>query len=178
MLSPDLAARLAQVKLAIFDVDGVLTDGTLGHHSAPGRRWNVHDGFGFVLARSSGLQIALCSGHDHQEIRRRAERLQLDTLILGCMEKGKAVKALMAERGLAPGQGLFTGDDLFDIPGMRAAGLGAAPSDAMPEVRAAADWCLEARSGSGVAREVIDGLLRARGEWDAIASHYLERQDG
>ena len=178
MPSPELNRRLARVRLAIFDVDGVLTDGTLGPAQEPGRRWSVHDGFGFVLARRSGLRFALCSGHDHPEIRSRAERLGLDTLLLGCMEKGGAIAGLMAERNLERGEAIFVGDDLFDLAGMTAAGLGAAPADARPQVRAAADWPLVTAGGRGAAREVIDGLLLARGEWDDAVRGYLEESGG
>jgi 3-deoxy-D-manno-octulosonate 8-phosphate phosphatase (KDO 8-P phosphatase) len=171
--SPALAARLARLRLLIFDVDGVLTDGTLGGGEPRSRRWNVKDGFGVYLALRSSLAVALCSGNDHAEIRERAERLRVQHLRLGRLDKGEAVRELLAEAACARGEALFVGDDLFDLPGMAAAGLGACPADAATELLARCDWPLTSRGGHGAAREVIEGVLRARGEWSALVAPFL-----
>lgn len=168
-----LGAKLAAVKLVVFDVDGVLTDGTLGGGESRSRRWNVKDGFGIFLTRRSGLRLAFCSGNDHPEIRDRAERLGIDALRLGRLDKGEAVEELLEEFMAQPGEALFVGDDLFDLPGMAAAGLGAAPADAVEEVLAHADWPLTSLGGQGAAREVIEGVLKARGEWEAVVAPFL-----
>jgi YrbI family 3-deoxy-D-manno-octulosonate 8-phosphate phosphatase len=176
-LSEALQRRLAAVRLIVFDVDGVLTDGGLGGDGPRSRRWNVKDGFGFYLARQAGLALALCSGYDHPEIRERAEILRLRSLKLGRLDKGAAIRELMEEHRLRPGELIFVGDDLFDLPGMRAAGLGAVPADAAPELKAQADWVLEASGGHGAAREVIDAVLRARGDWERVVGPFLEASD-
>ena len=168
-----LAAQLARLRLVIFDVDGVLTDGTLGGGEPRSRRWNVKDGFGIYLALRGGLTVALCSGNDHAEIRERADRLRLQHLRLGRLDKGEAVRELLAETGCARGEALFVGDDLFDLPGMAAAGLGACPADAATELFARCAWSLASRGGHGAAREVIEGVLRARGEWEALVAPFL-----
>ncbi len=170
----ELRERLAAVRLIVFDVDGVLTDGTLGGGEPRSRRWNVKDGFGVFLARRSGITLALCSGNDHPEIRERAERLQLSAMRLGRLDKGEAVTELLQEIGLGEGEALFVGDDIFDLPGMAAAGLGAAPADAASEVLARVDWRLSSRGGHGAGREAIEGVLRSRGEWDAVVEPFLQ----
>jgi len=174
MLSPELEARLSRVRLVIFDVDGVLTDGSLRTpHRGGGRIFNVHDGFGFYLARRAGLKLAICSGKDEEEIRDRAEALQVPTLRLGRLDKDLAVREILGELGIARGEALFVGDDLFDLPGMEEAGLSAAPADARPEVRGYADWVLSLPGGRGAAREAIEGVLKSRGLWDDLVSPFL-----
>jgi 3-deoxy-D-manno-octulosonate 8-phosphate phosphatase (KDO 8-P phosphatase) len=175
MSGPDaaLGKRLARVRLLVFDVDGVLTDGSLGGGEPRSRRWNVKDGFGIYLALRGGLGVALCSGNDHAEIRERAKRLRIEHLRLGRLDKGEAVRELLSELGLERGEALFVGDDIFDLPGVRAAGLGACPSDAAAELLARCDWRLTAAGGRGAVREVIEGVLRARGEWDAVVAPFL-----
>ncbi len=168
-----LKSRLARLRLLIFDVDGVLTDGTLGGGEPRSRRWNVKDGFGIYLALHSSLAVALCSGNDHAEIRERADRLRIQHLRLGRLDKGVAVRELLAETGCARGEALFVGDDLFDLPGMAAAGLGACPADAATELFARCDWVLASHGGHGAAREVIEGVLRARGDWEPLVAPFL-----
>lgn len=168
-----LLPRLARLRLLIFDVDGVLTDGTLGGGEPRSRRWHVKDGFGIYLAHRGSLGIALCSGNDHAEIRERAERLRIQHLRLGRLDKGDAVRELLAETACARGEAIFIGDDLFDLPGMAAAGLGACPSDAAGELLERCPWRLASRGGHGVARELIEGVLRARGEWAGLVAPFL-----
>ncbi len=168
-----IVSRLAQVNLLILDVDGVLTDGSLGGGEAHSRRWNVKDGFGIFLARRSSLCLALCSGNDHADIRERAERLRIPHLRLGRLDKGEAVRELLAELDLERGQALFVGDDLFDLPGMVAAGNSAAPADAVSEVLDRVDWRLDRPGGGGAVRQVIEGLLKARGEWERVVEPFL-----
>jgi len=170
MPSPELAARLARVRLLVFDVDGVLTDGTITVSGE--RRWSVTDGFGFLLARRGGLKTALCSGRDDPEIAARAERLKIDGLRLGRMDKGAGVAELAVELGVTPAETLFVGDDLFDLPGLAAAGVAAAPADARPELRRRADWVLSAPGGRGAAREAIEAVLRARGDWERVMAEF------
>ena len=174
LTAAEAAARAARIALVLCDNDGVLTDGSLGGGEPRSRRWNVKDGFGVYLARRGGLALALCSGNDHPEIRERAERLGVTQLRLGRIDKGAAVRELLDALDVAQGEALFVGDDLFDLPGMRAAGLGACPADAATELHARCDWVLSARGGHGAVREAIEGILRARGEWDALVAPFIE----
>jgi len=175
MLSPDLQNRLAKIRLMIFDVDGVLTDGSLRTSSqGGGRAFHVHDGFGFRLARRAGLRLAICSGKDEEEIRARAQALGVPTLRLGRLDKGAAVLEILQELDVDPDEALFVGDDLFDLPAMAVTGVSAAPSDARPEVRDRADWPLTLPGGRGAVREAIDGVLKARGLWKGSVAPFME----
>lgn len=174
----DLAARLEKIRILIFDVDGVLTDGGLTRpHQGGGRSFNVHDGFGFYLARGAGLKLALCSGKDEPELRERAKALKVDLLRLGRLDKDVAVREILDEAGLEPAEALFVGDDLFDLPAMAIVGLSLAPADARPEVRDYADGLLEAPGGRGAAREAIEVVLKARGLWDEAVAPFMRKRD-
>ncbi len=174
MLSPELTERLSRIRLMIFDVDGVLTDGSLRTpHRGGGRVFHVHDGFGFYLARQAGLGLAICSGKDEDEIRDRAEALRVPTLRLGRLDKDVAVREILEELGVSPDEAMFVGDDLFDLPGMAETGFAAAPADARPEVREYADWVLPLPGGKGAVREAIEGVLKARGQWDDLVSRFI-----
>lgn len=176
MLSPELPDRLSRVRLLIFDVDGVLTDGSLRSDQG-GRRWSVKDGFGFYLARSAGLKLALCSGKDHEEIRARAKALGMSCLKLGRIDKAEAVREILGEEGLEEHEALFVGDDLFDLPAMAAVGLSAAPADARPELLERVDWPLSTKGGEGAAREIIEGVLKAQGLWNESVAPFVEAQN-
>jgi len=174
MPSNDLLERMAGIRLIIFDVDGVLTDGSLSMpHQGGGRRFDVKDGFGFYLARQAGLKLAFCSGKDEPELRARAEALKVDFYRLGRLDKDEAVAEILEEAGLAPEEAAFVGDDLFDLPAMEAVGLALAPADARPELRDYAHAVLESPGGRGAGREAIEAVLKARGDWDAAVSRFL-----
>jgi len=177
MPSPELRARLSAVCLVIFDVDGVLTDGSLQGGDQGGRRWSVADGFASTLARQAGLGLALCSGRDHPEIRDRAAALHIGLMRLGRLDKAAAVREILAEAGVPPGAALFVGDDLMDWPAMARVGLAAVPADARPELRERADWVLAAPGGRGAAREVIEAVLKAKGLWAQVTRPFLEPTD-
>ncbi len=174
---PSLDARLSRIRLMIFDVDGVLTDGSLRTpHRGGGRVFNVHDGFGFYLARQAGLQLAICSGKDEDEIRDRAEALRVPTLRLGRLDKDVAVREILEELDIASDEAMFVGDDLFDLPGMAETGFAVAPADARPEVCDYADWVLSLPGGRGAVREAIEGVLKARGQWDELVAPFMREK--
>jgi 3-deoxy-D-manno-octulosonate 8-phosphate phosphatase (KDO 8-P phosphatase) len=174
----DLTNALAKIRLIVFDVDGVLTDGSLSMpHQGGGRRFDVKDGFGFYLARQAGLRLALCSGKDEPELRARAEALKVDLYRLGRLDKAEALAEILKEAGLSPEEAAFVGDDLFDLPAMAAAGLALAPADARPEVRAFAHHVLDSPGGRGAGREVIEAVLKARGDWQRVTEPFLRTRD-
>ncbi|MDP6418093.1 MAG: HAD hydrolase family protein [Candidatus Krumholzibacteria bacterium] len=174
MPSPELLSSLRRIRLFIFDVDGVLTDGSLSSpHLGGGRKFHVHDGFGFYLSRQAGLSLALCSGKDEQELRDRAEALKVDCIRLGRLDKGQAVREILEEMKVSPEEAIFVGDDLFDLPGMREVGLSAAPANARPELLDFVDWKLDCSGGRGAAREVIEAVLKAQDLWDGVCAPFL-----
>jgi 3-deoxy-D-manno-octulosonate 8-phosphate phosphatase (KDO 8-P phosphatase) len=165
-LDDSLVARAARIRLACFDVDGTLTDGRL-FLDADGRElkaFHVHDGQGLVLLRKAGIEVAFITARRSEVAARRAEELGVRAHI-GVKDKLGCVQALCAELGIDTGMVCFMGDDLPDLPVMRACGLAVAPADAHATTRAAAHWRTSARAGRGAARELCDLLLAAQGHF-------------
>jgi 3-deoxy-D-manno-octulosonate 8-phosphate phosphatase (KDO 8-P phosphatase) len=152
------------ISLLLLDVDGTLTDGGL-YYGAEGmvmKRFDVRDGFGIVRLREAGVEVAIVSADHSPIIAARCERLGLGRPEMGCREKGEAVRAILAARGLEPRQVCYMGDDLLDLPAFAAVGHTAAPAEAVAEVRAAAEYVTVASGGHGAVREVCDLILAAR----------------
>lgn len=165
-LDDALVARAARIRLACFDVDGTLTDGRL-FLDADGRElkaFHVHDGQGLVLLRKAGIEVAFITARRSEVAARRAEELGVRAHI-GVKDKRACVDTLCAELGIDIGMVSFMGDDLPDLPVMRACGLAVAPADAHATTRAGAHWRTRARAGRGAARELCDLLLAAQGHF-------------
>jgi 3-deoxy-D-manno-octulosonate 8-phosphate phosphatase (KDO 8-P phosphatase) len=172
---PDVAARLARVRLLVMDVDGTLTDGGVFYDDA-GRemkRFHIHDGLGIVLARFGGLDVAWMTGRASPLVERRARELGVAALLQGVRDKAASLRDLAASRGLPLDAAGFLGDDLNDLPALRLAGAALAPADADPRVRAEAHLVTDRPGGHGAAREAVEAVLRARGGLDDSVSAYL-----
>jgi YrbI family 3-deoxy-D-manno-octulosonate 8-phosphate phosphatase len=151
------------VLILMLDVDGTLTDGGM-YYSVDGlamKRFDVKDGLGLVLLRQAGVEVALISADRSPITAARARKLGIERVELGCEDKGAAVRQLLAERGLRPEQACYMGDDVTDLSAFAEAGHTAAPADAVPEVRAAAEYLTSAPGGRGAVREVCDRILSA-----------------
>jgi 3-deoxy-D-manno-octulosonate 8-phosphate phosphatase (KDO 8-P phosphatase) len=160
-----LLARAAKIRLACFDVDGTLTDGRLAFDS-DGREiksFHVHDGQGLVLLRKAGVEVALITARRSAVAERRAGELGVRAYV-GVGDKLACVGALASELGLGLDAVAFMGDDLPDLPAMRAVGLAAAPADGHAWTMAEAHWRSRTGGGAGAAREFCDLLLAARGD--------------
>ncbi|MFC4727824.1 KdsC family phosphatase [Coralloluteibacterium thermophilus] len=163
-LDPALRARAAGIRVAVFDVDGTLTDGRL-YYAPDGSElkvFHVHDGHGLKALRNAGIEVALCSARRVAAVDARARDLGIGHVHQGIGDKRAAVDALCAELGVPPSAMLFMGDDLADLPAMRVAGLAVAPANAHPEVLAEAHLVTRLGGGAGAAREIADLLLAAR----------------
>jgi 3-deoxy-D-manno-octulosonate 8-phosphate phosphatase (KDO 8-P phosphatase) len=161
-----LAAKARRVSLLFLDVDGVMTDGGI-YYSARGvalKRFFAQDGYGIVRAREAGLDLAIISGRSSAVVTARAKDLRMTTVLQGADDKLQAGGALLRRQGLTFDQAAFIGDDLFDLPLLEAVGLSAAPADARPEVRRRVDYVTAAGGGQGAVRELIDLILRHRGD--------------
>jgi arabinose-5-phosphate isomerase len=174
------AARARAIRLIGFDVDGVLTDNGIyvaveGGARVETKRFSALDGVGFHFLRRSGIEVAWVSGRTSAATAERARELGIEQVIqdAGLGFKLPAVTELLARRGVAWDEFAFVGDDLADVPVLRRAGLPIGVANAVPEVRALAAWITEREGGHGAAREVIEALLRARGEWDRLVADYL-----
>jgi 3-deoxy-D-manno-octulosonate 8-phosphate phosphatase (KDO 8-P phosphatase) len=164
------AERASRVRLMIFDVDGVLTDGSLMFTAEGDYMKGFHsmDGHGLVLLRKAGIETAIITGRRSEIVARRAENLQITRVWQGVSNKAEAFAQLLAETGHTADACGYMGDDWPDLSVMVQCGFAAAPANAHPEVIARAHWVSEARGGHGAAREVVDAILRAQNRYDAL----------
>lgn len=173
-LPADLLQRAAKIRLAVFDVDGTLTDGRL-HYSEDGREakaFHVHDGFGLNRLRAHGVHVAIITGRISQVVARRADELGITQVYQGQRDKRSCLHEILDAMDLTPEQAAFTGDDLPDLPAMGVAGLAIAVANAHPWVIERAHWQTRLRGGEGAAREICDMLLLAQGQLDAERQHW------
>lgn len=164
----------SDIRLIVSDVDGVWTDGRI-IYSADGseiKEFNVRDGLGVKLAQRVGITVALLTSRQSPVVERRAKELGIVHVIQGAANKLVETERLAQQLGIALDQILYAGDDLPDLGPMARVAISAAPSDAAPEVRAAATWKLDTAGGRGAFRELVERLLTARGDWDALVREF------
>lgn len=167
------AERAAGIKAIVFDVDGVLTDGGLwyGPTGELQKRFDVKDGHAMVLARLTGLPIAILTARTSTIVEVRAAELKLAKVFQGRREKGPAFEELCVELGVTPAQTAYMGDDVNDLPALNRAGLSGCPADAVAEVREAVHFVSTRPGGHGAAREFVELVLRATGRWEQALEH-------
>ncbi len=170
-----LQQRAAAVRLVVFDVDGVLTDGRLYYSDAgcESRAFNIQDGHGIRLLLHYGVQVAVLSGRESGAVSRRLSDLGVARVYQGCRDKGPAFERLLEDCGVAAAQSAYVGDDLPDLAPLRRAGLACAVADACPEVIECAHWVARAGGGRGAARELCDFLLKEQGRWSEVVEYCL-----
>jgi len=166
-----------RVKLVITDVDGVLTDGTIGldARGAEVKFFSIQDGLGIRLLQLGGIEVAFLSSRPSDVVRARAEELGVKARFSDIRAKRSALESLLDEvRAASPDEPLeaddvcYIGDDIVDIPCLRRVGFPVAVANARPEVQEAAEYVTRAEGGRGAFREVADLVLRARGRWDSV----------
>lgn len=164
--------RARQIRLLIFDVDGVLTDGRL-YFSDDGQEtkaFHSRDGLGMTSLRDLGLSLAIITGRRSDAVAHRMNNLGITHVYQGQRDKLEALNDLMQKLNLDAAQIAYVGDDWIDLPVMREVGLAVAVNDAVPEVRATAHWCTKANGGNGAAREVCNLIIQAQG----LTPHWLQ----
>jgi 3-deoxy-D-manno-octulosonate 8-phosphate phosphatase (KDO 8-P phosphatase) len=171
-MTPEERAR--RVRLLLFDVDGVLTDGTVVVHSdgSESKAFNIRDGAALVWAQRAGLTVGLLSARTSGATAHRAAQLAIRLVHQGVSSKLATYNQILADAGLDDQSVAFMGDDLVDLPVFGRAGLAAAPADAAPEVTARAHWVSRACAGRGAVREFVEMVLRAQDRWDAVVARY------
>jgi len=172
---PELLLRAQGIRVALFDVDGVLTDGGL-YFSAEGetlKRFHTLDGHGIKLLARVGITPCVISGRDSAPLRLRLRALGVEHLRLGTEDKLPAAQALLAELGLDWAQTAAIGDDWPDLPLLRRAAFACAPPQAHAEARAAAHHITGAAGGAGAAREFCDLLLVAGGHYRRLLDQQM-----
>lgn len=171
-----LKERAKKVKLLIFDVDGVLTDGgiILDGDGDEYKKFDVRDGHGIKLLQRSGVEVAIITGRYSRVVEKRAGELGIMEVYQRCIEKVPAYEALIAKMGLSPEETAYVGDDVVDIPVLRRAGLPVAVADAHEEAKRHALMITKAKGGRGAARECVEFILKAKGLWDGIIDSYCK----
>ena len=167
--------KAARVVLMGFDVDGVLTDGTL-YFSSQGdeiKAFSSLDGHGLKMLQRAGVEVAIISGRSSRALELRAQNLGVKELHMGVEDKRALLVQLAAQRGIELAQTGYMGDDVVDLPILRACGFSAAVADAHDEVLARVDYVATRGGGRGAVREVCDLIIRAQGKWDAAMKEYL-----
>jgi|SRR5690349_17137693 3-deoxy-D-manno-octulosonate 8-phosphate phosphatase (KDO 8-P phosphatase) len=171
-----MARDARHVRLLLFDVDGVLTDGTIlfHHDGTESKTFHIRDGAGMVWAQRAGLTIGLLSARTSDATTRRAAQLGITLVVQGAGDKLAAYDRIARDAGLPDDQIAYMGDDLQDLPVLRRAGFSAAPADAAAEVRRCVDWVSSKAGGRGAARELIEHVLQLQGVWADAVAEYLD----
>ena len=176
------AAAARKVRLLGLDVDGVLTDngvyiGPIAGDRVELKRFDIQDGLGLILLKTAGIPVVWVSGRGSDATALRAAELRVDELLqVPGPRKASAFEQVLQRLGVGWQEVAFVGDDLADLPILRRVGLPIAVANAVAEVKAISAYTTSARGGHGAVREVIEALLRARGEWPAILERYFTEQ--
>jgi 3-deoxy-D-manno-octulosonate 8-phosphate phosphatase (KDO 8-P phosphatase) len=176
----DLDARAARLRLLLFDVDGVFTDGTilLDATGAESKRFHIRDGTAIVWAHRAGLLTGLLSARHAASTAQRAAQLGIRIVHQGVASKLEGYEHILRDHELGDDQVGYMGDDLLDVPVLRRVGLAAAPADAAPEVLERVHWVSPSPGGGGAVRDLITLVLRAQQKWESLAASYLAERAG
>jgi 3-deoxy-D-manno-octulosonate 8-phosphate phosphatase (KDO 8-P phosphatase) len=173
-------ARAAKIRLVLFDVDGVLTDGKIVMHAdgTESKVFDIKDGTAVVWAMRLGLQVGFLSARTSAATAQRAAQLGVTLVHQGVSSKLETYDQIADSLLLDDDQIAYMGDDVLDLPVLLRVGLATAPADAADEVRARVHWTSQRRGGDGAARELIEAILKAQDRWESIIATYLaEAQD-
>jgi 3-deoxy-D-manno-octulosonate 8-phosphate phosphatase (KDO 8-P phosphatase) len=163
-VSPSLRELAAGIRLAVFDIDGVFTDGRIwiGTDGVEYKAFSVRDGVGVKALLAAGIEVAIISGRASAAVDTRMAELGVRRVVQGCNDKARALEGLLRETKLAPGQVAYLGDDTPDLPAMRLVALPCAVADAHEDALSAALWVSTRPGGQGAVREFCEFLLEAR----------------
>ena len=170
----ELTRRAADLEWILCDVDGVLTCGGL-YYDRQGNvvlRFNVRDGLGLKLAQAAGLRTGVISGRSSPALDKRAAELKIEAVHSGVSDKRAEYEAFLDRHNTVARRIAYIGDDINDLAVLEQCGLSFAPADAVSEVKTVVHRVLDTTGGNGVVREMIEMILRARGDWDRIFSSF------
>jgi 3-deoxy-D-manno-octulosonate 8-phosphate phosphatase (KDO 8-P phosphatase) len=198
-------ARAKKIKLLLFDVDGVLTDGKIWIFPAPGgaqistqnhaakhagqggfgfasqtyveaKGFNAHDGTAVSLARLAGIKLGLITKRISETVALRARDLKLEHVHQGIQDKRTVFEEILAKEGLKPEEAAYVGDDVIDLPVMRHCGLAVAVPNAREEVKDEAHFITDHAGGDGALRDAVEYILKAQGKWDQVVEEYITQR--
>ncbi len=164
----NLLEQFQQIKLFVFDVDGVLTDGSL-YVFTDGeqvRKMNIKDGFALQLAVKKGYRVMVMSGSQSEAVILRLLKLGIHDVFMNIEKKQQHMQEFLTANQITAEQTLFMGDDIPDLQAMKIAGLSAAPSNAVDEIKQAAHYISPHKGGEGCVRDVIEKVLKLNGHWE------------
>jgi len=169
-----IETKAARIKLILFDVDGVLTDGRVFVHAdgTESKAFGIRDGIAIVWAQRAGLKVGLLSARNSATTPHRAAQLGISLIYQGVTSKAEAYERILADERCSDDEVAYMGDDIVDLAVLGRVGLSAAPGDAVAEVRARVDWVSAAPGGHGAARELVETILRVQNRWDGIVAAY------
>ena len=172
----DILHRAAQIRLVIFDVDGVLTDGRLylADDGNEFKAFHSRDGHGLKMLQNQGVAVAIISGRRSLAVERRMADLGINYVYMGVQDKLVAFQDLLQRQGLDAAQVAYVGDDVIDLPVMSRVGLAIAVQDADPFVKRHAHWQTPSPGGRGAAREVCELLLEALGRLEPERARFID----
>jgi len=172
----DILERAAQIKLVIFDVDGVLTDGSLflGDDGLEYKAFNSRDGHGMKMLQQAGVIVAIITGRTSKVVEYRMESLGIQHVYQGQHDKRIAFAELLEKLDLSTDEVAYVGDDVVDLPVMSKVGLAIAVQDAHSMVLKHAHWQTPSCGGRGAGRDVCEMLMEARGVLQAELDSYLQ----
>lgn len=171
----DILAKAAQIKLVVFDVDGVLTDGSLfvGDDGQEYKAFHSRDGLGMKMLRKSGVEIGIITARTSEVVKHRMENLDIQHVYQGRLEKLPAMEELISKLQLSFEQTAYVGDDVVDLPVMRQVGLAIAVQDAHPLAKQHAHWQTPHGGGRGAARDVCELIMEAQNTLEAQLQTFL-----
>jgi len=198
-------ARAKKIKLLLFDVDGVMTDGTIWLFPAPtgaqrstddqarvhadkggfgiisqsvieAKGFHAHDGSGMSMARIGGLKLGIITKRISETVALRARDLKLEHVYQGAHDKVSAFEEILQKEHLDAKQAAYVGDDVIDLPVMRCCGLAIATANAREEVKAEAHYVTKHRGGEGACRDAVEYILRAQGTWEEAVNKYISER--
>jgi len=189
-LSP--SARARKIKILLFDVDGVLTDGKLyfvpedspaaaeslspqptAHSQIEVKGFHAHDGVASSLSRIAGLKTGLITRRISETVARRARDLKIEHIHQGIQDKRACLEEIVKQEGLQPDEAAFVGDDIIDLPAMRAAGFAIAVKNARAEVKKEAHYVTPHAGGEGGLRDAVEFILKAQGKLKRVVESYV-----
>ena len=167
--------RARRIKLILFDVDGVLTDGKILLHpdGSESKQFDIKDGTGIVLAQQVGLIVGFLSARTSIPTAKRAAQLGVTLVHQGVASKLETYEQIVDELLLEDEQVAYMGDDVVDLPVLQRAGLSASPADGVEDVRARVHWVSRAHGGQGAARELVELIVRAQDRWNDLLAEYM-----
>ena len=171
----DILEKAAEIKLVVFDVDGVLTDGSLfiGDDGQEYKAFNSKDGHGMRMLQDAGVDIAIITGRVSRVVEHRVKDLGIKHVYQGKRQKLPAFEELLEKVGLSPDEVAYVGDDVVDLPVMSKVGLAICVQDGHPFVKKHAHWITEHGGGRGAGRDVCEMILQARGVLASMLDSYL-----